>query len=153
MTTSWKDDLNWGLAAFGLKLPDSLPLDRWVSTLADSPARNAALLVGLSTLIFYAAEREHNPKVNDLFDAMLYTSTCLSVGYAEIHPQTPTGKVLGSLLMTVGPALATKQLDGPALERRDAVQIEVLATLKQILAEMRATPAHAPATASAPEQP
>ena len=133
---SWKDDLNFGLGAFGLKVPDGLPVDRWASALDQAPCRNAAALVGASSLLFYALERGHNPKVNDVFDAMVYTSTCLSVGYGDIFAKTPLGKVLGSALMTIGPALAAKTLDGPAAERRDAVQAEVLETLKQILARI-----------------
>jgi hypothetical protein len=135
---SWKDDLNYGLGAFGLKVPDCVPIDRWASTLDGSPCRNAAALVGASSLLFYALERGHNPKVNDVFDAMVYTSTCLSVGYGDIFAKTPLGKVLGSALMTIGPALAAKTLDGPAAERRDAVQAEVLETLKQILRKLEA---------------
>lgn len=137
---TWKDDLNYGLGAFGLKLPESLPIDRWASRLDDSPCASAAALVGLSSLLFYAAERGRNAKVNDIFDAMVYTSTCLSVGYGDIFAKTPLGKVLGTTLMTIGPALASKTLDGPADERRDAVQAEVLETLRQILRRLE-TPA------------
>jgi hypothetical protein len=133
---NWKDDLNYGLGAFGLKLPEGVPIDRWAATLDGSPCRNAAALVGASSLLFYALERGHNPKVNDVFDAMVYTSTCLSVGYGDIFAKTPLGKVLGSALMTIGPALAAKTLDGPAADRRDAVQAQVLETLKQILAKL-----------------
>jgi hypothetical protein len=39
--------------------------------------------------------------------------------------------------MTMGPAMAARTLDGSAAEtRRDELQAEVLATLKQILAKM-----------------
>jgi voltage-gated potassium channel len=133
---SWKDDLNYGLGAFGVKLPDGIPIERWAAKLDESPCHNAAALVGLSSLLFYAAERGRNPKVNDVFDAMVYTSTCLSVGYGDIFAKTPLGKVLGSALMTIGPALAAKTLDGPDVEWRDAVRTEMLETLKQILAKL-----------------
>jgi hypothetical protein len=136
---SWKHDLNYGLGAFGLKVPDGLPIDRWASALDGAPCRNAAALVGASSLLFYALERGRNPKVNDVFDAMVYTSTCLSVGYGDIFAKTPLGKVLGSALMTIGPALAARTLDGPAAERRDALQAQVLETLKQILARLEAS--------------
>ena len=135
---SWKQDLNYGLAAFGVKLPDALPTGQLASALEQSPCAGAAAVVGASTLLFYALERGRNPKVNDVFDAMVYTSTCLSVGYGDIFAKTPLGKVLGSALMTVGPALAARTLDGPAAARRDAVQADVLQTLKQILANLEA---------------
>ena len=121
-----------------MQIPSSVPLDQWAAKLGESPGRNAAALVGLSSLVFYAAERGRNPKVNDVFDAMVYASTCLSVGYGDIYAKTPLGKVLGSTLMTFGPALASRTLEGPATARRDAVQAEVLETLKQMLAKLEA---------------
>jgi hypothetical protein len=133
MNTTWKKDLNYGLAAFGLKVPAGLPLDEWAGKLTDNPCRNVAAVVGASSVLFYAAERGRNPKVNDIFDAMVYTSTCLSVGYGDIFAKTPFGKVLGSVLMTLGPAVAAQTLDGTANARRDAVQQQTLETLKQIL--------------------
>ena len=134
---SWKDDLNYGLAAFGVQLPDGLPTGRLGEAIDESPAQSAAAVVAASTLLFYALERGRNPKVNDVFDAMVYTSTCLSVGYGDIFAKTPLGKVLGSALMTVGPALASRALDGAAIARRDAAQAETLETLKQILQTMQ----------------
>jgi hypothetical protein len=133
---TWRNDLNYGLAAFGLKVPDSVPLDEWAARIGDHPCTNAAALVGVSGVLFYAAERGHNPKVKDIFDAMVYTSTCLSVGYGDIFAKTPFGKVLGTALMTIGPAVAARTLDGPAAGRRDAVQDEMLETMKQILARL-----------------
>jgi hypothetical protein len=130
---TWKEQLNEGLAAFGVRIPDNLPIDQWATRLGDNPCRNTAALVALSSLLFYAAERDHNPKVNDVFDAGVYCSTCLSVGYGDIFAKTPLGKLLGTALMTIGPSLSGAALDGPAAERRDATQAQILATLKQIL--------------------
>jgi hypothetical protein len=90
-------------------------------------------------MLFYAAERDHNPKVNDVFDAAIYCSTCLSVGYGDIFAKTPLGKLLGTALMTIGPALSGAALDGPAAQRRDEVQSEMLDTLKQILERLPET--------------
>lgn len=133
---SWKDDLNYGLAAFGLRIPDGLALDQKLPQLAQQPAHSLAKVVVASGVLFYVLERHHNPKVKDIWDAMLYTSTCLSVGYADIHPRTPLGKVLGSILMTYGPALADKAFDGERLERQDATQQQILSTLQAILAKL-----------------
>ena len=142
---TWKNDLNYGLGAFGLKIPDRVPLDQWAARIGDHPCTNAAALVGASSVLFYAAERGRNPKVKDIFDAMVYTSTCLSVGYGDIFAKTPLGKVLGTALMTIGPAVAAKTLDGPAADRRDAVQAEMLETLKQILTRLEKERSPAPA--------
>jgi len=133
---TWKNDLNYGLGAFGLKLPDGVPLDQWAAKLTANPCGKAAALVGAGSVLFYAAENGRNPKVNDIFDAMVYTSTCLSVGYGDIFAKTPLGKLLGTALMTLGPAVAAQTLDGAANERRDALQAETLETLKQILKRM-----------------
>jgi hypothetical protein len=133
---SWKEDLNYGLAAFGVQIPASVPLDNLVSRLTNSPARNTAAIVAASAAIFYAAEKHHNPKVNDIWDAAIYCSTCLSVGYGDIFAKTPIGKILGTTLMTIGPALSGAALDGVSAQKQDAIQAEVLTTLRAILAKM-----------------
>lgn len=129
---TWREQLNQGLGAFGLRIPDSVPLDQWAASLTDNPCRNTAALVALTSLLFYAAERGHNAKVKDVFDASIYCSTCLSVGYGDIFARTPLGKLIGTTLMTIGPALSNAALDGPAT-RRDSTQQEILQTLKHIL--------------------
>src|SRR3954465_273268 len=128
------------LSAMGLNIPDDLgtEIDRWAAALADSPCRNTVTLVGLSTVLFYVLEKNHNPKVNDVWDAMVYCSTCLSVGYGDIFAKTPLGKILGSALMTIGPSMAAKTLDGAGDSRRDEVQQQVLETLRQILSKLEA---------------
>lgn len=135
---TWKEQLNDGLAAFGLQIPDHVPVDEWAMRLGDNPCRNTAALVALSSLLFFAAERDHNPKVNDVFDAAIYCSTCLSVGYGDIFAKTPLGKLLGTVLMTIGPSLSGAALDGPAAERRDEVQSQILQTLQEILQRLPA---------------
>src|SRR5215213_3363340 len=133
---NWKDDLDYGLGAFGLRIPDRVPLDEWAAKVGEHPLKNAALLVALSGAAFYAAERDHNPKVNDIFDAIIYTSTCLSVGYGDIFAQTPVGKLLGSGLMMYGPSLVSQTSD-PDNKGRDAVQAEILASLKELVEQGR----------------
>jgi hypothetical protein len=130
---TWQEQLNQGLSAFGLRLPSSLPLDQWATKLTDNPCRNTAALVALSSVLFYAAERDHNPKVKDVFDASIYCSTCLSVGYGDIFARTPLGKLIGTTLMTLGPALSNAALDGPKSDREKQTQEAILTTLKQIL--------------------
>jgi hypothetical protein len=64
--------------------------------------------------LFYKAERGHNPKVKSYYDALVYVSTNLSVGYSDIFAKTPRGKAIGTALMTYGPAMAAKIFDTPA---------------------------------------
>lgn len=127
------------LAVLGIQVPDDVPLDEWAARLTADPTQNLASLLGVATAVFYVAERDHNPKVNEIWDALVYTTTCLSVGYGDIFAHTPIGKILGSFLMTVGPSMAGKALDGrrdpPA---PDPVQVEILQTLKQILERLDA---------------
>ena len=143
---SWRQDLNYGLAAFGVQIPEHLPIDDLAVKLNDSPLRNSMSLVATSAAMFLAAERGHNPKVRDIYDALVYCSTCLSVGYADIFPRTPIGKLIGTFLMTLGPSLAAKGLEGRASDEAEArnakVQEEILVTLRQILGKME-TPAPA----------
>jgi hypothetical protein len=128
-----KQQLEQGLGAFGVKLPADFPIDQWAAKLGDNPARNTAAVVALSSLLFYAAERDHNHKVNDVFDASIYCSTCLSVGYGDIFAKTPLGKLIGTVLMTVGPALSGAVMDGPKDANKEQVQEQMLATMKEIL--------------------
>jgi hypothetical protein len=141
---TWKDDLNYGLAAFGLKVPDKVPVDDWAAKLADNPTRNLLGFVGLSTVLLYLAERGKNPKVQDIFDALVYCTTNISVGYSDIFARTPAGKAVGSTLMTFGPAMAAKVLDGPkdgrATARDGLHQEQILQTLRQILEQLKAQP-------------
>lgn len=131
------------LLGFLPRIPRSLDIDRWASQLGNRPCENMLGLLGVTTVLFYRAEKNHNPKVNDVWDALVYCSTCFSVGYGDIFAHTPVGKLIGSLLMAVGPAMAANALNGPASDEaaaaleREAVQRETLATLKQILAELR----------------
>jgi Ion channel len=142
-TMGWKEDLNYGLAAFGIQIPTDIPLDHWAAKLTGQPARNTAAVVAASAAIFYVVERDHNPKVNDIWDACVYCSTCLSVGYGDIFARTPAGKIIGTILMTMGPALSGAALDGPEAARTDRIQQEILATLTQILQRLPAQESNA----------
>lgn len=128
------------LTALGIPIPREFPVDQWVGALGEKPSRNTLSLIGLSTLLFYMAERDHNPRVNDIWDSLIYCSTCVSVGYADIFPRTPIGKILGSALMTLGPAIVPRTLEGPADQRHDEKQEQILQTLRQILAELQSRP-------------
>ena len=107
---------------------------------AREPMTATALTVLLGAAAFYAAERKDNPKVASFHDAVVYASTNISVGYSDILARTPLGKLVGSLLMTYGPALATRAFDAPAPEQaaEPARESEIVARLDAILAELQA---------------
>jgi hypothetical protein len=81
------------------------------------PVDSVLVTVLGGALLFFYAERGHNPKVKSYLDALIYVSTCVSVGYADIFPKTPTGKAIASALMAFGPAIAAAALDPLAAER------------------------------------
>lgn len=109
----------------------------------------AAVLGG--AWLFYKAERGHNPKVKSYYDALVYVSTNLSVGYSDIFAKTPRGKAIGTALMTYGPAMAAKIFDTPTApvpapasaaaptQAPLAGSKEVLERLDRILAILEAT--------------
>jgi voltage-gated potassium channel len=79
----------------------------------------------------------------------VYAATNLSVGYSDIFAKTPGGKAIGALLMTYGPALATRALDPPGMPTSpvphtsgvsDAAVDRIVASLDAILAQLRARP-------------
>src|SRR5213592_736358 len=64
---TWKDDLNYGFAAFGVQIPERVSLSDWAEKLAENPTENTAYVVAASSILFYLVERGHNPKVNDVW--------------------------------------------------------------------------------------
>ena len=137
---TWKDDLNYGLAAFGVQIPERVSLSDWAEKLAQNPTENTAYVVAASSILFYLVERGYNPKINDVWDAAIYCSTCLSVGYGDIFARTPLGKLIGTTLMSIGPALSGATLDGKSAARKEELQQEILSTLKSILEKLPVTP-------------
>lgn len=104
---------------------------------ADPMGSVLATVIG-GAWLFYKAEKGKNPKVNSFYDALVYVSTNLSVGYSDIFAKTPAGKVLGSALMTYGPAMATKIFDPPARSADAAPNDAVVERLDKILAALEA---------------
>ena len=93
------------------------------------------------SFLFYMAEKDENPKVNTYWDALVYISTCLSVGYADIFARTKAGQAIATAIMTVGPAMAAKALDPPSAQAQDdqsiAVQKAIVEKLDAILVELK----------------
>ncbi len=80
------------------------------------PVDTLATVVLGGSYLFYLAEKGKNPKVASFYDALLFISTCLSVGYADVFAKTDAGKAIASFVMTFGPALSARALDSPAAE-------------------------------------
>jgi voltage-gated potassium channel len=96
---------SWGLAEVGEALradAERDPLGALVKTVLGASAA------------FYLAERGANPKVQSFDDALVFCTTCISVGYSDIFARTPMGKRIAATLMTVGPALSARALERPA---------------------------------------
>ena len=138
---SWRDDLNYGLAAFGIQIPEGFDLEKKAAQLTENPCQNTVAMVTGAAVLFYLAERGKNPKVRDIYDAMVYCTTNISVGYCDIFAHTPVGKLIGSTLMTLGPAMAAKTLDGKKKTEPDGdTQQQILATLQEIAAKLNENP-------------
>ncbi len=112
---------------------------------AEDPMNSIVMTVLAGAAAFYAAERYENPQVKSFFDALLYVSTNMSVGYSDIFAQTDAGKAIGSALMTYGPAMATRAFDPPHEarlraeegQRSEARLGEIADKLEAILLELR----------------
>jgi len=99
-------------------------LRRWAK---DDPIDALVATVLGGGIAFYLAERDGNPNCTTPWDGILYIATCLSVGYDNVFPTTPTGHALAALVQTFGPALSGMAFDPPAAEARaeaDATRAE-----------------------------
>ncbi len=138
-------DLPAILASLSSFVPQSDHLDNLSEKLGERPAQNTLILLGLTATLFFAAEKNSNPKVRTIYDALEYCSSSLSVGYTSIFPQTPLGKLVATFLMTYGPALTGAMLDGPRKKPADnATNQQILSTLQSILTELRSNPVEPP---------
>lgn len=80
---------------------------------AKDPMGSVLAAVLGSAWLFYKAEHGKNPKVKSYYDALVYVSTNLSVGYSDIFAKTSRGKAIGSALMTYGPAMTANIFNEP----------------------------------------
>jgi hypothetical protein len=103
------------------------------------PLDSAIATITGATALFYLAERKVNPKVKSPADALVFITTCLSVGYSDIFARTAAGKAIASAVMTVGPSI-TAQLftprERPAPPASDPGLKEVADLQRQILARL-----------------
>jgi voltage-gated potassium channel len=82
--------------------------------------------------LFYVAEKGQNPKVTSYWDALVFISTCLSVGYADVFAKTPAGKAIAAAVMTFGPAMSGAILESPAGDGAARGETELLLVQKAI---------------------
>jgi len=113
------------------------------AAVAADPFDATVFTVAGGALLFYVAEKGRNPKVRTYWDALVFVSTCLSVGYADVFARTPAGKAIASAIMTLGPAMSGAIFEGPATgavadDRLLRLQATVAAKLDAILVELRA---------------
>lgn len=99
----------------------------------EDPMQAALATVLGSSVLFYYAERGANPQVERFEDALVFCTTCLNVGYAQVFARTPAGKAIAAFLMTYGPALASRILDPP----RPHLARDVPTESEQLLAAQR----------------
>jgi voltage-gated potassium channel len=139
-----------GLAALVMATAQDNGLDRSYQSLKKAlregitrdPLDALVVTVLGGAFLFWLAEKDENPKCTTYWEALVYVSTCLSVGYADIFARTASGRAIATALMTVGPAMAAKALDPPqeAPTQDDAtlaVQKAIVDKLDAILTELR----------------
>lgn len=119
-------DLGWGTIKGGLR-----------EALTRDPLDSLAATVLGGTYLFYLAEKGKNPKVTSFWDALVFITTCLSVGYDDVFARTDAGKAIASFVMTFGPTLSARALDAPAVEQAKE-SAEAIAVQKAILAKLDA---------------
>jgi hypothetical protein len=106
---------------------------------AEDPFDATVVTVLGGAFLFYLAERDANPKVKSYWDALVFVSTCLSVGYADVFARTPAGKAIASAIMTVGPALSGAIFEAPAAKAPEAAgegkSTEELVKLQRVIVE------------------
>lgn len=115
------DRVALALAMLGMIAARPGPTAAAASHLADSvrdalgrdPLLGTATVVSVAAGLFFRAEHRVNPRIRTYGDALVYCSSSLSVGFHDVFPQTETGKLIATFLMTVGPAMAARALDPP----------------------------------------
>jgi hypothetical protein len=95
--------------------------------------------------LFYLAEKDHNARCRTFWDALVFISTNLSVGYDKTFAETPSGKAIATFMMTFGPAMTARAFDPPRdnhphTASPEALELQrgVVDKLDAILGELRA---------------
>jgi len=99
----------------------TLGYDTWKAGFREVVQRDPidTLLVSVlgGAYLFWIAEKDVNPRCRTFWDAAVFVSTCLSVGYDNKFAQTEAGKALATFLMTFGPAVAAAAFAPPVAQQ------------------------------------
>jgi voltage-gated potassium channel len=142
-----KGELLLALATAALRDPLIAGLkDDVRSVLTEDPLESVVLTVLIGAHLFYEAEKGVNPKVVTFNDALMFVSTCISVGFSDIFAKTERGKLIASALQTFGPAISMQAFEKPRAQQANAnsellaAQHKMLDKLDAILTELKARP-------------
>jgi hypothetical protein len=126
-----------GLAAGGAgELSYDQLKQRFRSAMTRDPIDSLAVMILGCSYLFYLAEHDENPRCASFMDALLFISTCLSVGYADVFARTAPGKAIASFVMTFGPTLAASALSTP--KGAEGESQAIVERLDRILEALRA---------------
>jgi hypothetical protein len=117
--------------------------------LVGDPIGNVLTTVLLGGVLFYEAEKGHNPNVKSMEDALLFVATSLTSPSSDVSPRTERGKLITTALRTAGPAMAFNMLNAPPAKAPAALppppsandaelQRRLLDKLDAILTELKA---------------
>lgn len=114
----------------------NIGLDTWKSGFREVIQRDPIDTLVVSVLggayLFWLAEKDVNPKCRTFWDAAVFVSTCLSVGYDNKFAETEAGKALATFLMTFGPAVAAAAFDSPTAEKNAEAAAEAQARAESV---------------------
>lgn len=103
----------------------------------EDPVDTAFATIFCGSYLFFLAERRTNPKVKTFGDAMVFISTCMSVGYSDIFARTEAGKYIASTVMTVGPSMVA-QLFAPTAKEQAAGDLRAEARHEEMMVALGA---------------
>jgi voltage-gated potassium channel len=133
-----RGELLLALAATALKDPLIAGLkDDARELLTEDPLESVVLTVLIGAHLFYEAEKGVNPKVVTFNDALMFVSTCISVGFSDIYAKTEKGKLIATALQTFGPAISMQAFEKPRAKVNEANR-ELLATQHAMLDKLDA---------------
>jgi len=117
----------------GHSVPQELPLDRWrqlcrTALQEHGKARRAEHPAVLPGRAQPQSKGARHLGCDGLLLDLHFSRLC-----RHLSPRTPLGKIIGSALMTIGPSLAARVMDGEGTAASGDTQQEMLHTLRQIL--------------------